>query len=282
MKIVVRATNWIGDAIMSLPALRAIRGSFPDAEIAVLARPWVADLYQGERSVDRVIALEGAAGFRDWSLKWKTAQRLRAERFDLAILFPNSFESAALVFAAGVPKRAGYARDRRSFLLTDPIAVPNAGEIPRHERFYYLELLRRAGLIGPIGRDESGIYLDGGEAARTRGEVLLRARGLDLPVVGVSPGAAYGTAKRWLPERFAQAARELGGSVAVFGSEAERELCEGVARQCGGHNLAGLTSLREFIDMTAACELFLSNDSGAMHIACALGVPSVTVFGPTD
>jgi heptosyltransferase-2 len=102
----------------------------------------------------------------------------------------------------------------------------------------------------------------------------------------VSPGAAYGGAKRWLPERFAESARRLAGpigaSVIVFGAAAERELCQSVAKPAGGINLAGETTLREFIDMTAACSLFLTNDSGAMHIASALGVPSVTIFGPTD
>lgn len=267
---------------MSLPALRAVRAGFPDAEIVVLARPWVADLYEGERSINRVIPLEGAPGAREWKVKWKTAGRLREESFNLAILFPNSFESAALLFAAGIPRRAGYARDGRGVLLTDPVEIPVAGEIPRHERFYYLEMLRRAGFIRDIGGDDAGIYLDGAEAARARGLGLFGARGLSGPVVGVSPGAAYGTAKRWLPERFAQAARELGRTVAVFGSGAERSLCEEVARQAGGVNLAGSTTLREFIDMTAACDVFLTNDSGAMHIAAALRVPSVTVFGPTD
>jgi heptosyltransferase-2 len=107
-----------------------------------------------------------------------------------------------------------------------------------------------------------------------------------LPVVGVSPGAAYGPAKRWLPERFAEAASRLaaecGGSVVVFGSAAERAMCEEVAGAAGGRNFAGQTTLRAFIEMTAACRVFLTNDSGAMHIASALGVPSVTVFGPTD
>ena len=110
------------------------------------------------------------------------------------------------------------------------------------------------------------------------------------PVIGVSPGAAYGGAKRWLPERFAEAARALwntagresGGAIAVFGSAAETALCEEVARAAGGLSFAGRTTLREFIDMTSACRVFLTNDSGAMHIAAASGVPSVTIFGPTD
>jgi len=262
---------------MSLPALRAIRQRFPDSEITVLAKPWVAALYEGEGSVNRVVPLAGG--------KWRTPRELRREHFDLAVLFPNSFESAAQVFLTGARRRIGYARDARSPLLTSAIHVPKAGEIPRHERYYYLELLRRAGLIESLP-DVTEIRFDAINEARERGQQLFRSRGISLPVVGVSPGAAYGNAKRWLPERFAEAAaliaKRLGATVAIFGSEAERELCEKIAAVCEGENLAGATTLREFIDMTAACSFFLTNDSGAMHIAAALAVPSITVFGPTD
>ena len=285
MNILVRATNWIGDAVMSLPALRAIRGRFPEARISVLARPWVADLYHAERSIDRVILLEAKSGVRDWAAKWRLSRLLRRERFDLAVLLPNSFESAAVVWVAGVRRIIGYARDGRQLLLSDAIDLPAEGEIPRHERFYYLELLRRAGLIDSIP-EVSEIRLDGIPAAQCRGEELFQRFGVKRPVIGVSPGAAYGSAKRWLPERFGEAAarlaEEAGGSVAVFGSAGEKAMCEEVARMSNGRNFAGETTLRQFIDMTAACRIFLSNDSGAMHIASALGVPSVTVFGPTD
>jgi heptosyltransferase-2 len=269
MKILVRATNWIGDAVMSLPALRAIRSRYPGAHITVLAKPWVKQLYEGERAIDAVI--------------WKPARALRTEKFDLAVLFPNSFRSALQIYITGAGRRIGYARDARSFLLTDAIPIPKAGEIPKHERFYYLELLRRAGLIDALP-NISEIHLDGAEAAAERGSQLFESRGVKLPVIGVSPGAAFGSAKRWLPERFAEAAARLaeGGSIAIFGSAAERSMCAQVAAACAGHNFAGTTTLREFIDMTAACQLFLTNDSGAMHIAAGLGVPSITVFGPTD
>jgi heptosyltransferase-2 len=276
LKILVRATNWIGDAIMSLPALRAIRRRFPDAEIAVCAKPWVSALYQGERSIDKVIPLGS---------RLETIRDIHRGHFDLGILFPNSFDSAAVVRLGGVKRIVGYARDGRGFLLTDAIAVPNAGEIPVHERFYYLELLRRAGFIESVP-DTPDIRLDGIAELRAKGERLFEARGLRLPVIGVSPGAAYGSAKRWLPERFAESAArlaaELAGSVAVFGSAAEKALCGDVARAAGGCSFAGATTLGEFIEMTAACRVFLTNDSGAMHIASALGVPSVTVFGPTN
>lgn len=286
MKILVRATNWLGDAIMSLPAVRALRVRFPGDQITVLARPWVAALYEGERSIDRVIPITVAPGPRDWALKWRLAGVLRRERFDLAVLLPNSFESAALVWLSGARRRIGYARDGRSALLTDAITVPVDGQIPRHERYYYLELLHRAGLGGAARPEVDEILLDGLDESRRRGAALFAARGVALPVIGVSPGAAYGGAKRWPAERFATAARELAArnraSIAIFGSSAERGLCSEVAGACGGHNFAGSTTLREFIDMSAACHLCLANDSGAMHIAAAVGVPCVTVFGPTD
>lgn len=285
MKVLIRATNWIGDAVMSLPALRAVRGRFPEALISVLAKPWVADLYEGERSIDRVILLEGASGARDWAAKWKLARRLRREQFDLAVLFPNSFESAALVWLAGAKRIIGYDSDGRGVLLNDAIAVPPKDDVPRHQRFYYLALLQRAGLIDSIPKVPE-IRLDGIPEARCRGEEMFERFGVRQPVIGVSPGAAYGGAKRWLPERFAEAASRLAsaaeGSVAVFGSAAEKAMCDEVAHGANGRNFAGETTLRQFIDMTAACRIFLTNDSGAMHIASALGVPSVTIFGPTD
>jgi heptosyltransferase-2 len=264
---------------MSLPAIRAIREHFPHAAITVLAKPWVAALYEGEQAIASVVPLD--AGLR----------HLRSQRFDLGVLLPNSLRSALEMRLAGAKRLVGYARDGRSLLLSDAIPVPLKGEIPPHESYYYLELLRRAGLLGtepPLLSSHAitQIRLDQKAQKRDRGQVLFDRLGVRLPVIGVSPGAAYGSAKRWLPERFSEAARELASemnaSVVVFGSPAEKEMCEEVAVAASGRNLAGQTSLREFIDMTAACSLFLTNDSGAMHIASALGVPSVTVFGPTN
>ncbi|MBZ5595319.1 MAG: lipopolysaccharide heptosyltransferase II [Acidobacteriia bacterium] len=289
-KILIRATNWVGDAVMSLPAIRTVHARFPGAQITVLARPWVADLYARETAIHRVIPYAAATGFRDFPTKLRAALALRAEEFDCAILLQNAFEAAAISWLARIPRRIGYARDGRSALLTDPVPVPKPGEIARHQRFYYLELLRRAGLIDELPKVDA-IRLEGAEAAAREGECRLVERGLALPVIGVSPGAAYGAAKRWLPERFAQAAIEVArssnASVAVFGSSAERGLCETVADmiQRGGvraSNFAGETALKVFVEMAAACRVFLTNDSGAMHIASAAGVPTVAVFGATD
>jgi heptosyltransferase-2 len=269
-KILIRATNWVGDAVMSLPAIRAVRDAFPGAHLTVLARPSVADLYTRETAIDAVLPYARP--------RRQMAAELRREFFDIAILLPNSFDSALLAWMARIPRRIGYSRDARRWLLTDPIAPPEPGETPRHERFYYLELLRRAGIIHEYPPCAE-IHLDGRGASVTK------------PVIGVSAGAAYGDAKRWLPERFAETAIAVAcahaASVALFGSAAERPLCESIAgmvRAAGVevHNFAGETTLRQFIDQAATCRLFLTNDSGAMHIASALGVPTVTVFGATD
>jgi heptosyltransferase-2 len=282
-KILVRATNWVGDAVMSLPALRALRERFPEAHVAILARPWVANLYAREPFCDELIPYAA----RDLPAKFRAGRQLAEQRFDCAILLQNAFEAAALAFLARIPERIGYARDSRSLLLTRAVPVPRAGEIPRHERFYYLELLRRAGILERMPESDQ-IRLECAGTAQQAGLERFRGLGFEGPVIGVSPGAAYGSAKRWLPERFAEAAntlaRELGASVAIFGSKDERDLCATVAAaiKVPVKNFAGDTTLAEFIDLAAACRLYLTNDSGAMHIASALGVPTVTVFGATD
>jgi heptosyltransferase-2 len=302
-RILVRATNWIGDAVMSLPALRAVRTQFPSAHIAVLARPWVADLYFGEAAVDRVIPYPHRSGVHDLAAKWRTAQTLRRERFDLAILFQNAFESAAIARLAGIPRILGYNRDGRGFLLSQAVPVPLPGEIPTHELYYYLELLRRGDIISdtalpePVLPEPATIRLEGAAAAAARGREALAGLHIPEPFIGVSPGAAYGSAKQWLPERFAESVARLafeqpsdgGASICLFGSPTEVTLCDAVARMIGEihpnlyvRNLAGQTSLRTFIDLAAAATLFLTNDSGAMHIASALGTPTVTVFGATN
>src|SRR5580704_8964995 len=180
---------------MSLPTLTAIRVSFPTAEIVVLARPWVADIYERQTAIDRVIPYRAARGARDLSAKWELAKQLRSDAFDCAILLQNAFEAALLARLAGIPRRIGYDRDGRGWLLTDPIAVPKPSEIPRHQSFYYLELLRRAGILDALPETQA-IRLDGIDQAIVRGAGRLAELGAHLPVIGVSPGAAYGGAKR--------------------------------------------------------------------------------------
>ena len=202
---------------------------------------------------------------------------MRAEAFDCAILLQNAFDAALVAWMAGIPERIGYRRDGRGLLLTRAIPVPEPGEIPRHERFYYLELLRRAGLMERFPPCDA-IRLEGAEAARDCGLRELAAMGVHGPAIGISPGAAYGNAKRWLPERFAEAAAALRpAAVLLFGSAGERDLCETVALLAAAglevRNLAGRTTLAEFIDLAAACRLFLTNDSGRHARGLGAGRP---------
>jgi heptosyltransferase II len=289
-KILVRATNWVGDAVMSLPALQALRQRYPAAHISVLARPWVAGLYGRESFCDEVIPYEAPKGWRGFNAKRRLAVVLRKRRFDCAVLLQNAFEAAAVARWAGIPTRIGYNRDGRGWLLTHPIPVPAPGEIPAHQRFYYLELLKRAKLIEAYSLT-APIRLEGAAAAAEQGRAWLNKAQMGEWVIGISPGAAYGGAKRWLPERFAMAAVQLAGeygaSVAIFGSKGEHEMCEAVRALVAAagvkcEDFAGVTTLPRLIEMVAACRLFLTNDSGSMHIASALGVPTVAVFGATD
>ncbi len=289
-RILVRAPNWVGDAILSLPALQDLATHHPEARISVLARGSVAGIYERETWVSEVIPLTSARGKGDWTGKWRTARELRRRGFHTAVLLQNAFEAALLVWLARIPNRIGYNRDGRGFLLSRAIPVPAAGEIPEHERFYYLELLKRGGLLPQYG-DHPSIRVGGIARAAAAGALLFQAAGLSGAPVGVSPGAAYGGAKRWLPERFAEAAvtvaRRLSQPVALFGAPSERPLCEQVAGLIRGagvpvHDFAGETTLGQFIDLAAACRLFLTNDSGAMHIASAVGVPTVAIFGATN
>ena len=288
MKVLVRATNWLGDAVMSIPALREIRRAYAAAEIVILARPWVADLYSREDFCDRIIRYENTGRHQGVGGRIRLIGELRPERFDQAILLQNALDAALIAAGAGAKRRIGYSRDGRGLLLTDRIDVPSTGEIPDHQRFYYLELLRRAGLISELP-ECADIRLGGIEGAQKAGWDAWRKRGLDAKSwIGVSPGAAFGGAKRWIPERFAAAASELADQldshIAIFGSPAEAELAQSISAMIGprGHSLAGETSLAEYIDLASTCSVYLTNDSGPMHVAAALGVPSVAIFGATD
>lgn len=275
---------------MSVPALQALRTRFPLAHIAILARPWVSQLYGREPFCDELIPYNAPGGVRGLGQKWLAAVGLRERAFDAAVLLPNAFEAAALVWVARIPRRIGYRRDGRGWLLTDAIPAPTKGQIPDHQRFCYLELLKRAKLIDNYSANGS-IRLAGAATAAKKGLEHFRKREIDTPIVGVSPGAAYGGAKRWLPERFAEAALtvslERKASIVIFGSKEETDVCAVVQQALearGGHcvNLSGMTGLGAFIEMVAACDVYLTNDSGPMHIASALGVPTVAVFGATD
>ena len=289
MKILVRATNWIGDAIMSIPALRAIRKRHPEAEMGIVARPSVVDLYRNQDLCDELIPYGTREVHKGIGGREKLAADLRRRKFDVAVLLQNAFDAAWLAWRAGIPQRIGYARDGRSLLLTRKVLVPKAGEIPSHEQFYYLELLRRAGWIDGLPA-ESFIRLAVSREAEGRAADILtsgQARG-NVRRIAIGAGASYGSAKCWPPARFAEFVNRFRAAgdvdVVLFGTPAESEVAAAIAAGISGPslNLTGKTSMTDLPALLSKCDLFVGNDSGAMHVAAAVGVPVVAIFGPTD
>ena len=270
-RILVRAPNWVGDVVLSLPALRDLRRQFPAARLEVLARPWVGEIYGALREVDAVIESRGLVA---------DAAAVRG-RFDLGVLLPNSFATAFALWRAGIPERWGYATDARGVLLTRSCGVP-ARLRGQSQVYYYRAMLEGLGLAAEGPPDAS---LACPEAWARDGANLLGDAG---PWIGVNPGAFYGTAKRWAPERFAATAalvaRRTGARVAIVGAASERPLGEAIAAQLGApaRVLCGETTLAGLVGVLRRLRLLLTNDSGPMHLAAALGTPLVAVFGSTD
>jgi heptosyltransferase-2 len=290
-RILVRGPNWLGDAVMCEPALRGLRGLFPDAQVTLLVKPAVADLFVGHPAVTRLLTYDIKGRHAGFSGKWALAKQLRRQGFDLAVLFQNAFEAAFLTFLARVPCRYGYATDGRSLLLSDPVAVPD----PRmllHQVRYYWDLLKPLGLMGDPPVPELVVLPEEEQAMVER-----CAQGGLTPtdiVVGINPGSTYGDAKRWLPERFAEVTERLCRtihtspgqqvSVVIFGAKGEEHLGQDIAARLSSPSLvlSGATTIRELMAVVKRCSLLLTNDTGPMHIASAFKVPVVAVFGPTD
>jgi heptosyltransferase II len=292
-RIVIRTTNWVGDAVMSVPALRKIRAVFPDAHISLIVRPWVREVYSSVDFFDDLLEFDKTGNDRGLTGLLRFARLLRSRRFDLAILLQNAFEAALMVRLAGIPRRLGYDRDGRGFLLTHP--CPIDPEVRAHHQcYYYLGILSAAGWIPKWSWGESeyrrtariGIRQEDLRAAQQ----ILGSCGITPgePLIGVNPGAAYGGAKRWLANRFAAVADRLasqcGARVLIFGSAADAPAAAQVAAIMRSRPvlLAGKTTLGQLMGLIRTCRLFLTNDSGPMHLAAALDVPQVAVFGSTS
>jgi heptosyltransferase II len=289
MKILVRAPNWIGDAVMAIPALEAVRRARPRDQICVLARPAITDLFAGQPFADAMLSHEFRGRHRGWLGRAKLVHELQKEKFDMALLLQNAFEAAWIAWRARIPERIGYARDARSLLLTKAVPAPRENEIPRHEANYYLELVRRSGWVD--ARPEvRGARLAISVEERAAAESALRRAGVreNSWRCAIAPGASYGAAKCWPPERFSQLAdrlvSEFGADVLFFGSPGEKEISDRIRSKMKSHavSLVGETSVREFAARLSSCSLFIGNDSGAMHVAAAVGMPVIGIFGPTD
>jgi heptosyltransferase-2 len=288
-RVVVVAPNWLGDAVMALPAFQSVRAAFPGAHLAVAGRPAVAPLFAMVPGVDAVIGLEsraGLAGLRGWR---RDADHLRAGRFDLAVLLPNSFLSAWVVSRAGIAERWGFATGGRGPVLTKGVKRPPSDV---HQADYYLALTTAVGLAAAprVAR------IDVPAGAQVAAAALVPPACVPGGYVAMAPGAAYGGAKQWPPEHFAELAaqvwRERGLATVLVGAGGDADAGTALQRALAGMpgggaaasallNLIGATDLATLAAVLQGARAVVANDSGAMHLAGATGTPVVAIFGPT-
>ena len=287
-RIVVRGTNWVGDAIMSVPALRALRRLFPEAEITLATRPWAKGLFAEADFIDDILIYDRRGAFSAFG----QAREWRRKSFDLAVLFQNAFEAALIPFLAGVPFRFGYATEGRKLLLTHSIALPD-WRSSKHEVFYYLYLIAalEQALSGgnTVCDHEPDISLALSEFRQAQASALLRANGLTegKGIVAICPGSINSRAKRWPPEKFAALGDRLledNRNVILIGSADEREVSDEVTKRMKHEPvvLTGKTSLEQVTALLGLVDLVVTNDTGPAHIAAALGRPTIVIFGPTN
>lgn len=291
MKIVVRGTNWIGDAVMAIPAMRELRRIFPGAHITLHTRSWAEGIFRDADFIDAILPFDrGESRLSDVIEQSKV---LKQGEFDLGIILPNSFASALTMRFAGVRDRFGYSREARRFFLSHPVPVPK-WKRERHEVFYYLNL------IGQVEREMLGSDTVGGrepesavavsEERRRQAHSVLSDVGCDAlrPLVTLGVGAANSRAKRWLPEYYARLndmlASELNANVVIVGSKDEEPVAAEVFELSAVKPviLAGKTGLDEAVAVLSVADLMISNDMGLAHVAPAVGTETIVVFGPTD
>jgi heptosyltransferase II len=291
-RILVKEVNWLGDLVISLPALRAVRRAWPEAAVSVLVKRELAGFFDGMDWLTEVIPYRvnrGVAGLRD---QVAIVSEIRARQFDMALLFPNSFASALWVALAGVPRRVGYAADGRSLLLTDRVQRTKhlrAG----HQSEDWLALVEQTagrakpGAAGAAALDQP-LEIAKANLGRMQEWLGKRRKKAAAPLIAIAPAAAYGPAKEWPPEHYVSLidliGERYGAECVLLGGPSERVLCETIAAKLKTPALvaAGETSIGELIALIGLCTGFAGNDSGAMHLAAALGVATVGIFGSTN
>jgi len=284
-RILIRGANWVGDAIMTTPVIRAVRKNFPKAEISILVKPWVAPVFHNNPDVDNVLIYDNGSRHKKGWGTIRLAKDLRQYNFDLAVLMQNAFEAALITFLAGIPERLGYDTDARALLLNRCIKL-DPGLKRVHLIDYYRGILKGGGLYDDGGTLD--LFISENERRET--EKTLRDNGVDIlkPVIGINPGATGGTAKRWFPNRFAELSAKLaehfGIKVLIFGGPGDNALGEEISGLSGNVcvNLAGKTNLAQAFALIERCSLFITNDSGLMHAAAALGINQVAIIGSTN
>ena len=287
-RVVVRAPNWVGDVVMSVPALRSLRLLLPDARIALVVRPGAADIFTGADFIDDVLLFErgGVASV------WKQIGEWRRQRFDLAILFQNAFEAALIAALAHVRIRVGYDTDRRGFLLTNSLPQP-AWKNQRHESFYYLNIVaaleRLWNETSSIEGSEPRFDLAVSEERKLQARALLKQHGVTpgAPCVLLCPGSINSRAKRWPAERYAAVGdrlNESGAQVVLIGSPGELDVSQEVCKHAQHQPvvLTGNTTMAQATALISIADLLITNDTGPAHIGAALNRPTLVIFGPTN
>lgn len=284
-KIIVRAPNWIGDAVLATPALTLLKKIYPASHITVLAKEWTRDVFKANPSVDGIITLNKSM--------FQSASEIRQKQFDTGVLLPDSFSSALLFFIAGIPQRIGYSTDGRYLLLTKRIKRSSNFK-KEHQLIYFVKLVQgientstdfeyASAEINPVW-----IITD---EEREKAELSLRKAGLfpDREIlVGINHGAAFGPAKRWFPDRYAKLADELVKKyqvkILIFGGQQDCNTSKEILSLMKSRavDFTGKINLRELAALIAKCNVFITNDTGPMHIAAAVGTRVVAIFGSSD
>jgi heptosyltransferase II len=266
-RILIRSSNWLGDAVMSVPAVRAIKNGRPDIHVTIAAPDKIAPMWKLIPEVDAIIPLS------EGSLLPVVRQLRQQMPFDVAILFPNSLRVALETWLSGIPRRVGYRGHCRSWLVNQIVREPRKPGPPEHHSLRFLRIAREC------GAETSNIEVPKpNQTSNIKHETL----------IGLCPGAEYGPAKRWLPERFAEAAAKItersSAQWILFGTKNDAAIGEQIAAAIGNHcvNRIGQTTIDQLIDELRRCRLLLTNDTGTMHLAALLGVPVVAVFGSTE
>lgn len=283
--ILVRAVNWLGDAILTLPTLRQLPRFFPEAQISVLAVARVAPVFHHLPEVTEIIPYLPKPPQTSVSVWLQSLIQLRRRQFDLAILLPNSLESALVAWFAGIPHRVGFNTDGRSLLLTQVVQGPE--KMTRlHQVYRHAGLLQAFGWPAADGLPE--LIITPAEQAEARTMLLAAGWQPSQKLIGLSPGASYGPAKQWFPDRFAAVANALqekhSASIVLLGTAADRQIAQSIAAGMStpSINLVGQTDLRTAFAVLQHFDLLITNDSGLMHAAAALWTPLVAIFGSTD
>ncbi len=290
-KIYVRGTNWVGDAVMTIPALRELRRVFPRAHVTLHTRGWARGIFEDADYLDEILTFEKSRS----KIKTAFAQSaaIKAQEFDLAVLLTNSFETALVAKLAGIPRRFGYAKEARAILLTDAIEIPE-WKNQRHEVYYYLNLIaeieRRIAGIETVLSVEPNIDLPISVQRKTQARRILAENGVDLSrqIVALGVGSTNSQAKRWGAENYArlndQLQNDLQASVILIGAADEINVAHEVYNRSQSKPtiLTGKTTLAEAAAILSAVDLMISNDMGLAHVSSAAQTKTLVIFGPTN